>query len=110
MMKIDKILMFCVCLMAPALSNAEHDNMTGKAAIGGGVGGAAGGAIGAEIGGREGAIIGSAAGAALGTAVTTDGSRRPAPSHDYDGYYSAPRGGHPYYRHCPPGQAKKGRC
>jgi phage tail tape-measure protein len=85
-------------------------NSTLDAAIGGGIGGAAGAAIGNEVGGRDGAIVGGALGAAVGTAVNTDrDSRRAAPPVEPRYEYSSPRGGHPS-QHCPPGQAKKGRC
>jgi hypothetical protein len=109
-MKLNKILILGVCMLIPSLSYADHDEVTVDAAIGGGIGGAAGGAIGAEIGGRKGAIVGSAAGAAIGAAIATDGPDQAHPKHHYarHGYY--PKGGHPHYRHCPPGQAKKGRC
>lgn len=73
------------------------DDETVDAALGGGLGGAAGAAIGNEVGGRTGAILGGAAGAAGGAAITTDGDD------DHDRH----RG---YRGHCPPGQAKKGRC
>jgi hypothetical protein len=99
------------------LSSAGADNLVGEAAVGGGVGGALGGAVGASVGGRDGAIIGSALGAAVGTAVATDDPAPPrrAPGHrarerievhEHHHYY----GREPASRHCPPGQAKKGRC
>ncbi len=109
-MKLDKILMLGLCLLSPGLSYAEHEEITGKAAIGGGLGGAAGGAIGAQIGGREGAILGSAAGAALGATLTTGGSSEPHSPYGRGPRYSNPKDGHPNYGFCPPGQAKKGRC
>ena len=111
-MKPDKIVLLALCLSTAPVVIAEHEDTTTRdAAIGGGLGGAAGGEIGAEIGGREGAIIGSAAGAALGTAISTDDSRNRHSGYDRGpNYYPAPGGGHPQYRHCPPGQAKKGRC
>lgn len=86
------------------------DSSTLDAAIGGGLGGAAGAALGNEIGGREGAIIGGALGGAAGTALATDPDvrvKRPAVEPE-PRYYRHPVG-HPYI-HCPPGQAKKGRC
>jgi hypothetical protein len=93
------------------------DNSTLDAAIGGGIGGAAGAAIGNELGGRDGAIIGGSVGAAIGIAVSSNqGTRYVAPRKEPHYNYSYPRnsyprygGGHPGY-HCPPGQAKKGRC
>jgi hypothetical protein len=108
--KLDKILMLGLCLMIPGLGYAEHEEITGKAALGGGLGGAAGGAIGAEIGGREGAILGSAAGAALGATLSTSGSSAEShPKYGYGPRYSEPKHHH-HYGFCPPGQAKKGRC
>lgn len=90
---------------------ANADNSTGEAAIGGGIGGAAGAAIGNEIGGRDGAIIGGALGGALGAAVATDEpSRQSAPPRSVHYEYVPPAGGHPQGYHCPPGQHKKGRC
>ena len=82
-----------------------------EAVVGGAVGGAVGAAIGNELGDRNGAIVGAAVGAAVGTAVATDD--------DGDGKRNASvpvkvevgaASGHPHGRHCPPGQAKKGRC
>lgn len=98
-------------LLAMGLTLPVHaDSSTLDAAIGGGLGGAAGAALGNELGGRNGAIIGGALGGAAGTAIATDDpdtagrpAIRPQPA------YYAPAVGHPYY-HCPPGQAKKGRC
>lgn len=94
-----------------AATVANAGNSTLDAAIGGGVGGAAGAAIGNEVGGREGAIAGSALGAAVGTALNT-GGQIPVTSSQYETGYQdeEPRHGHPHYRFCPPGQAKKGRC
>lgn len=99
-----------VALLAVPLG-AWSDDLTTDAAIGGGVGGAVGGAIGAQVGDREGAIIGSAVGAAVGTAIATEGES----DHGHSGI---PAGEvtsthikqHPHTHHCPPGQAKKGRC
>ena len=76
------------------------DDDTVDAAVGGGLGGAAGAAIGNEVGGRTGAVLGGAAGAAGGAAITTDDD-----DHDHHGRHDYRGGGH-----CPPGQAKKGRC
>ena len=94
-----------------AATVAHAGNSTLDAAIGGGIGGAAGAAIGNEVGGREGAIAGSALGAAVGTAINT-GGQAPTGSSRNEAYYQdeEPRRGHPHYRFCPPGQAKKGRC
>jgi hypothetical protein len=119
-----KYLLLALALIAV---EANADSTTLDAAIGGALGGAAGAASGNEVGGRQGAILGGALGAAAGTAVTTDqGSRHVAPHNHYNAappggaYYGAPPrdprygysytgGGNPGY-HCPPGQAKKGRC
>lgn len=100
----------------------ESRETTKKAAIGGGVGGALGAAIGAELGDRKGAIIGAAVGAAIGATIATEDS---GTAHDSekvgvkvytevvviphvqdDGHHNTRHKGH----HCPPGQAKKGRC
>lgn len=110
-MKYLRVSLLIALSSVSTISFAEH--LIKDAAIGGGLGGALGGAVGAEIGGRNGAIMGSAVGAAIGTAVVTDKNpsdkahKQPKPSHisDQPGY-----GGQPRYRHCPPGQAKKGRC
>ena len=89
------------------------DDLSTDAAIGGGIGGALGGALGAEIGGREGAIVGSGVGAAIGTAVATNHHRdretvsEPQPRTKVV-YRTEKR--HPAHYHCPPGQAKKGKC
>jgi outer membrane lipoprotein SlyB len=98
-------LVFCAALSVSA------DDMTKDAAIGGAAGGAIGGALGAELGDRASAVAGAAVGAALGAAVATQ------EDHDYTGHQMADvrvsvdlEGNHPAGRHCPPGQAKKGRC
>jgi outer membrane lipoprotein SlyB len=85
------------------------DSSTLDAAIGGGIGGAAGAAIGNEVGGREGAIAGSALGAAVGTALNTDSEHGSSSRKAFQRSTPASNG-HPHYRFCPPGQAKKGRC
>ena len=100
-----------LALLGVSLSTAAlADSSTLDAAIGGGLGGAAGAAIGNELGGRDGAIIGGALGGAAGTALTTGKTVHPhaAPQRRYVDYYRGPAGHHHY--HCPPGQAKKGRC
>jgi uncharacterized MnhB-related membrane protein len=110
----SKYLLLTLMLLAVG---ASADNSTLDAAIGGGIGGAAGAAIGNELGGRDGAIIGGSVGAAIGTAVNTNqGPRYVEPRIEPHHIYSYPQpsyprygGGHPGY-HCPPGQAKKGRC
>ncbi len=110
--------------------DSDSAKITKEAAIGGGVGGALGGAIGAELGDRKGAIIGAAVGAAIGATIATEGGAIAT-----EGGAIATEGGtpghtanlklhpeivvviphdeadhHPKGRHCPPGQAKKGRC
>ncbi|MCW5598578.1 MAG: hypothetical protein KIT59_05610 [Nitrosomonas sp.] len=120
---------YTLWMLALMSLQANADNSTLDAAIGGALGGAAGAAIGNEIGGRQGAIVGGALGAAAGTAVTTDHGHHHAAPYGGGRYYTAPpavpyygapamdprsgygypSGGHPGY-HCPPGQAKKGRC
>ena len=92
------------------VSSAVHSGDKVEAAIGGGVGGAVGAVIGDELGDRQGAIIGAGVGAAVGAAIATDGNT-PGYEKDRDGTVSVVvvDQGHPG-RHCPPGQAKKGRC
>ena len=103
------LILLAMAIIAATLANAE--NSTLDAAIGGGIGGAAGAAIGNEVGGREGAIAGSALGAAAGTAINTGGQIPNTSSYNKTSYEDGePRRGHPHYRFCPPGQAKKGRC
>jgi hypothetical protein len=105
-MKTLPLMLLGMSLNLPVLA----DSSTLDAAIGGGLGGAAGAAIGNELGGRDGAIIGGAIGGAAGTAIATDPDvsvKRPVVKTG-GGYHRHPAG-HPYY-HCPPGQAKKGRC
>jgi hypothetical protein len=98
---------------------AIADDRKIEAAVGGGAGGAIGAVIGDELGDREGAIVGSAIGAAIGTAIATqddhsDAHDRPAhagsPSVTIEVSDAPATHGHPKSRHCPPGQAKKGRC
>ncbi len=95
--------------------DSDSEKITKEAAIGGGVGGALGGAIGAELGDRKGAIIGAAVGAAIGATVATEGSTEGGANTDAKTkvvvvipHVEADH--HPKGRHCPPGQAKKGRC
>jgi hypothetical protein len=68
--------------------------------------------LGAEIGGREGAVVGSGIGAAIGTVVATsdhrDTEKTTAPKSGVTVEYRTEKR-HPVH-HCPPGQAKKGRC
>ncbi|EGV15923.1 hypothetical protein [Thiocapsa marina] len=78
---------------------AMADQLSTRAAVGGGLGAALGAFIGGELGGRNAAIIGSGLAGAAGTAIATDGYDRPV--------YPERRGAsYP----CPPGQWKKGRC
>lgn len=113
-MKLLRIAMFAVLpiVCQPALS----DDLTMDAAIGGGIGGAVGGAVGAEVGGRNGAILGSGIGAAVGTTIATRGSDQgeyKQPERKIEVVYKPDTGkakAHPHQQHCPPGQAKKGRC
>ena len=80
-----------------------------EAAVGGGVGGAVGAVVGEELGGRTGAIIGAGVGAAVGVAVATDNNRDDNSNAAVEVIVSS-TDVHPKGRHCPPGQAKKGRC
>ena len=110
-MRLHSILFAAVLIAsAPALADTRKVD-TKDAAIGGAVGGAVGAIVGAEIGDRNGAIIGSALGAAVGTAIAT---HEQAPSAHPESIpvveLSVQAEGHPKGRHCPPGQAKKGRC
>jgi hypothetical protein len=82
-----------------------------EAAVGGGVGGAVGAVIGEELGDREGAIIGAGVGAAVGVAIATDDQKERSESADSQVTVAVrDEMSHPRGRHCPPGQAKKGRC
>jgi outer membrane lipoprotein SlyB len=109
-MKILRILLVAsLPVMAqPALSR----DLTIDSAVGGGIGGAVGGAVGAELGGRNGAIIGSGVGAAVGTAIATNDYKteeQEPPQTKVEVNYRTEKK-HPHTHHCPPGQAKKGRC
>ena len=107
-----------LCLVSAA---AAAKDQTTEAAAGGGIGGAIGGAIGAEIDGRNGAIIGAGVGAAIGAAVATEEDNA-STGHEHDSHVDrqdihtdirvkrSAATGHPKGYHCPPGQAKKGRC
>ncbi len=79
-----------------------------EAAVGGGVGGAVGAVVGEELGGREGAIIGAGVGAAVGVAVATDDGDAKHKKSEVELVVQSSH--HNKGRHCPPGQAKKGRC
>ncbi|RKT45329.1 hypothetical protein [Thiocapsa rosea] len=92
-------------LIAPAFAllmaatPAPADQLSTRAAVGGGLGAALGAFVGGELGGRNAAIIGSGLAGAVATAIATDGYDRPV--------YSDPRGAsYP----CPPGLWKQGRC
>ena len=103
-----RYLLLVVTLM---VVEANADNSTLDAAIGGGIGGAAGAAIGNEVGGRDGAIVGGALGGAFGAAVNTDEESKSASNYRKTSYErSQPRSGHSGSHFCPPGEAKKGRC
>ena len=84
-----------VIATAPALA----DELSNRAAVGGGLAGALGAFLGGELAGRNGAIIASGLSAAAGAAIATDG---------YERYtrvrYDDER------NYCPPGQRNKGRC
>ena len=112
MAKLIIALITTLALSAPSLADEQKT----KAIIGGGVGGAIGAAVGDELGDRNGAIIGSAVGAAIGTAVATSDAKphndgQHSPVHvEVDVAAAQAQSNHPKGRHCPPGQAKKGRC
>ena len=110
-MKLISIL-FTVAFISSAPAWSDDDKVAIKdAAIGGAVGGAVGSVGGAELGDRNGAIIGSAVGAAVGTAIaTSEPADQPVPESIPVVELSIQAAGHPKGRHCPPGQAKKGRC
>ena len=103
-----------VAIMLMVLAEVSWaDDQKTKAAVGGGVGGAVGAIVGEELGDREGAIIGSAVGAAIGTAIATNDSeaiREPSEPSAIKVEVDVSANKHPHGRHCPPGQAKKGRC
>lgn len=103
----------CLILILLLFSIEAHaDNSTLDAAIGGGIGGATGAAIGNELGGRDGAMIGGSLGAALGAAINTNSVKHHAAPYRARGYkksYLKHKKRNRGY-HCPPGQAKKGRC
>lgn len=99
-MKLLNVALTAAILFSPAL---YADNKTLETAVGAGIGAA----IGNEVGGRNGAILGGAVGAAIGSSGQ-DGARHSAPVVHYE--VNDNKGGHPSGYHCPPGQAKKGRC
>ncbi len=91
----------CACLLVTVQAWADDKVKTAVGAI-----------VGDEVGDRKGAIIGSAIGAAVGTAIVTQDG------HDHASDVNVVpidveivvHKEHPKGRHCPPGQAKKGRC
>ena len=87
-------------------TSAHAGNSTLDAAIGGGIGAA----IGNEVGGREGAIVGGALGAAIATSGSNDKDLHHATPSAEINYEVKPTGRAKPGNHCPPGQAKKGRC
>lgn len=92
-------------LIAPAFAllmaatPASADQLSTRAAVGGGLGAALGAFVGGELGGRNAAIIGSGLAGAAATAIATDGYDRPVYSEGHGASYS-----------CPPGLWKQGRC
>lgn len=92
-------------LIAPAFAlimaatSATADQLSTRAAVGGGLGAALGAFVGGELGGRSAAIIGSGLAGAVATAIATDGYDRPVYSDSRGTSYS-----------CPPGLWKQGRC
>ena len=82
-----------------------------ETAVGAGVGAAVGAAIGEEIGERKGAIVGGALGGAIGAAIATqDHDSNEHVKVDVESEVIVVEQTHPKAKHCPPGQAKKGRC
>ncbi|MEQ8860929.1 MAG: hypothetical protein RIC56_19965 [Pseudomonadales bacterium] len=108
-MKTPAVFVFSL-LLPGAVALAGDDTV--RAAVGGGVGGAVGAAIGEELGDRNGAIVGGAIGGAVGAAIATE-DRDSGTAHVVRETVrietSVPGARHPGV-HCPPGQAKKGRC
>ena len=116
-MKLLSLCFLSLILSASTWADSTDDVDKKDAAIGGGIGGADGAVIGAEIGDRKGAIIGSAVGAAIGTAVATQPEDQGGHAASHPPVTLTPvveisihAGEHPKSKHCPPGQAKKGRC
>jgi outer membrane lipoprotein SlyB len=103
------LLLVCLCVAVP--SWADDVNKT-DAVIGAGVGAAVGAVIGDELGDRKGAIVGSAVGAAIGTAIATEsnshGGRTIVIEANPQPVIIVQQSKKKH--HCPPGQAKKGRC
>ena len=93
-----------------ASASALADDKT-RAVVGGGIGGAVGAAVGEELGDRNGAIIGAGVGAAVGTAVATQNETHSRHAPNPEVVVKVEANGPPAHGiHCPPGQAKKGRC
>lgn len=93
---------YLVLVILLAAVEANADNSTLDAAIGGGIGGAAGAAIGNEIGGRDGAIIGGALGGGIGTAIATDGKEHGSRNNRAVKHRSYEEHGHHYVEYDPP--------
>ena len=107
-MKSITVILGALLFVQPVLADEKVE-----AAIGGGVGGAVGAVIGEELGDREGAIIGAGVGAAVGAAIATDGEddAQHSEAGDHQIIVAVQEESPPAHgRHCPPGQAKKGRC
>lgn len=102
-MKLRTLALFATLSLSAA---AQADNSTVDAAIGAGIGAA----VGNEVGGREGAVLGGAIGAAIGTADSGDHEHRARVQTEVRHQDANAPSGHPGGYHCPPGQAKKGRC
>ncbi len=103
-----RILTLAGLLSAAVPTTFAADRDTVKTAVAAGVGGAVGAVVGEELGGRKGAIVGAATGAAIGAAVVTDSHHD---HHSGERVIVVTEPDHRHYRkHCPPGQAKKGRC
>lgn len=103
-----RYLVFLGLLTIGANATAGDDKV--EAAIGGGVGGAVGAVVGEELGDKRGAIIGAGVGAAVGAAIAVDEDDHDHKPEGHGSVEIVTYGGHPHGRHCPPGQAKKGRC
>ena len=105
------VLISLSCAATSMSAQADDDKV--RTALGAAAGAAAGAIIGGEVAGRDGAIAGAAIGGAAGAAVTS------SPESDHSDrtktakvsvYLNDGAKAHPRTRHCPPGQAKKGRC
>ena len=110
-MKLISVL-FTAALISSAPAWSDGDKIDSKdAAIGSALGGAVGAVVGAELGDRNGAILGMAGGAAVGSSrATSEQTPSAQPESIPVVELSVQAEGHPKGRHCPPGQAKKGRC